>query len=75
MTEPKTFNGDPGETGRFASTGPRREEPATVDYYGRPCHRCGKPCHRIYTLADVGIFCSAGCRQQATEPRETQGAA
>lgn len=42
---------------------------------GMPCARCGKPMHRIYTLADVGAFCSPGCRQQATEPQQKAGAA
>ena len=37
MPEPKTFNGEPGETGGYASrnTGPRREPPAL-------CYWCGE---------------------------------
>ncbi len=47
-----------------------REEPAASDYRGLPCNRCGRPMHRVYTFADVGAFCSPGCRQKATEPSE-----
>ena len=75
ISEPKTFNGGPDETGRFASDGPRREAPAASDYRGFPCHHCGQPMHRIYTLADVGAFCSPGCRQRATAPQQKAGAA
>jgi hypothetical protein len=57
------------------STGPRREPEPASDYRGMPCHRCGLTMHRVYTLADVGAFCSPGCRQKATEPAENQGAA
>ena len=64
IPEPKSFNGDPGETGRFAPSGSRREPGDDGrDYYGRPCGTCGRPCHRIYTLADVGIACSPKCRE------------
>lgn len=50
------------------STGPRREEydePASPR--GLPCHHCGLTIHRVYTLADVGAFCSPRCRSQHTD--------
>lgn len=69
--EPTSWNGGPDTLSRVnRSTGPRSEPPA-VDYdaprRGSPCHVCGRPVHRIYTLADVGIFCSPGCRSKATD--------
>lgn len=70
--EPTSFNGGPEHRSTVdRATGPRTEPPG-VDYCGgsgrgAPCHHCGKPVHRIYTLADVGVFCSPGCRSKHTE--------
>lgn len=75
IPEPKSFNGDRDDDPMRYGTGQRREEPSPASYYGQPCGTCGRPCHRIYTLADVGVFCSAGCRSKATEPAQSQGAA
>jgi hypothetical protein len=69
------YNGDPDNHPRLHREGPRREQPAASDYRGLPCHGCGKSMHRVYTLADVGAFCSPGCRSRATEPVQKQGAA
>jgi hypothetical protein len=69
------YNGDLDNQPRLRSEPRQREEPAASDYYGRPCGSCGRTCHRIYTLADVGIFCSPGCRQKATEPKQATDAA
>ena len=69
------YNGDPDDGYRSPSTGQRTEEPAASDYRGLPCQTCGQPMHRVYTLADVGCFCSPGCRQKAAEPGARQGVA
>lgn len=69
------YNGGPDDHPRFEPDGPRREPPAASDYRGMPCHSCGLPMHRIYTLADVGAFCSPGCRSKASEPQSNRGAA
>lgn len=65
--EPVSFNGGPDE-GQARTTGRRRDEPAASDPRGMPCHTCGLPIHRVYSLADVGVFCSPKCRAKKTVP-------
>lgn len=60
---------DPADQ-RYA-TGPR-DEPAVESERGMPCHTCGRPIHRVYTLADVGAFCSPGCRAKAATPKQSE---
>lgn len=52
------------------STYERGEErlPETLDLRGTACHRCGQTMRFVYTLADVGAFCSEACRIAATRP-------
>ena len=75
MSDARYYNGDPDNHPRLHRDGRRGEAPAASDYRGFPCHHCGQPMHRIYTLADVGAFCSPGCRQRATAPQQKAGAA
>jgi hypothetical protein len=53
--------------GRTKATGPRRE-PEVESVVGAACHTCGQPIYRVYTLADVGAFCSSECRSAAADP-------
>lgn len=73
--EPLQWNGDEDDrAGGYVNrrTGPPRDEPEGVNPRGLPCHTCGRPIHRVYTLADVGAFCSPGCRDEATKPKDPQ---
>lgn len=60
--EPKSFTGAPDETGVDRRTGPR-EEPDAPQLSVLTCHACGKPVVDVYSLAGVGVFCSAQCRE------------
>lgn len=46
----------------------RLGDPARYDLRGLMCQRdgCGKTMQFVYTLADVGAFCSARCRELAS---------
>jgi hypothetical protein len=68
IPEPLSFNGGPDDTGREIKqpTGPRRDGDDVPNLRGSACHTCGYTIHRVYTLADVGAFCSPGCRNKAT---------
>lgn len=71
--EPRTFNGDPDETGGYIgrSTGPRRE-PAVDDL--RRCDHCTVVLHWTdrggrgpIRIVCLGEFCSDRCANEASE--------
>lgn len=70
IPEPKTFNGGPGETGGYVgrSTGPKREPDVPSGERPPVCQHCAGPVLTVFSLADVGVFCSFACRKAATVP-------
>lgn len=77
IPEPLSFNGGPHDTGGEVkrATGPWAEPDA--DRESRPlcCDMCARAVQYVHSLADVGVFCSAQCRDKATVPAQQQDVA
>jgi hypothetical protein len=54
------------------ATGPRPDGDDVPNLRGSACDMCGLTIHRVYTLADVGAFCSPKCRAKATAPAQSE---